>query len=154
VSTPVDRRVRRAKDKEAVITELTTDGVFTTIREVLVFAAALGYQRGIRRPITEASEPVRWDTMIKSPYLEAIVDMICAADGEAKPELLADSHLDERLKTFEEFANGGLEILQKELRTAYGKPLDVIAEIVGKALRDEPQTDRLSVKELADELLW
>ena len=131
-----------------------SDGTFATIREVLVFAAAFGYTRGIRQPFVEASEPVRWDTMTKSAYFEAIVDMICAAESDVRPEFLADDYLDDRVSVFEEYANGGLELLQKELRNAYGRPLDILTSLIASALRDDPDADDLSVKQLADELLW
>ena len=154
MSTSADRRVRRAKDKEAVITQLTDDGVFATLRDALVFAAALGYDRNTSRPIAASDEPVRWDTMVKNPYFEAIVDMICAADPEIRPEQLGDQFLDDRLSVFEEFANGGLEILERELRAGYGNPVDIINGLIAKAFSSNADADDLGLKGLADELVW
>lgn len=128
-STP--RRVRRPKDKESLLGRLVDqeqDGPFSTYKEVLVFAAALGYANRRREPFSSSAEPIPWH--IFSGYGdEALINMLPIADEE-RLELLSPEMFDERLKWFEEYANGGLEVLQQRLATSTQEPLDVILDLI------------------------
>jgi dnd system-associated protein 4 len=118
-------RVRVAKDKAELVKSLTSSddatGPFQTYADVIVFAAALGAKHSRRIPLGEVSKrepsPIGqevfvsrgYDLVIKLLAITATQDLKILSYHEEKSE-------NERLRIFEEYANGGLEILQKELR--------------------------------------
>lgn len=54
-----DVRVRRPRRHEGLIQELRDEAGFTTMRDVLLLAAAIGRGQGRRTPFDDSSEPIR-----------------------------------------------------------------------------------------------
>ena len=135
------RRVRRPKDKEDLIQRLTDgkEAVFSTYRDLLIFSAALGYFHQQRKPFKTTSEPIPWSYFMGTPG-EQLVDMLTAATV-ADPSALGDAaeHFNRRLELFEEYANGGLDILKTELGESNAPPDEVIRTMI------------LSIEEIAGE---
>lgn len=143
-----ERRVRRAEDKDGVLRQLVDDGPFQAFRDVLVFAAALGYYNDRREPLGKTGEAIRWDVLVNRRGTETLVNMLGAVASTAGPEVLAEERFDERIAIFEEYANGGLEILRSELARSAGSPSDVVSKLVREALAAQeddtvPQLDKL-----------
>ncbi|NJM59243.1 MAG: DNA phosphorothioation-associated protein 4 [Oscillatoriales cyanobacterium RU_3_3] len=120
-------RIRIAKDKAELVKSLTLSdnksGPFQTYADVIAFAAALGNKRKKRSPLGEISkrEPgsIDVDIFVSRGY-DLAIKLIAIAETK-NPQIL--SHLDgeletKRLQIFEEYANGGLEILREEFRGA------------------------------------
>ncbi len=120
-------RIRIAKDKADLVKSLTSSehksSPFQTYADVIAFAASLGNKRKKRSPLGEISkrEPgsIDVDIFVSRGY-DMAIKLIAIAETK-NPQIL--SHLDEkleaeRLQIFEEYANGGLEILREELRGA------------------------------------
>ncbi len=122
------QRVRVGKDKADLVRSLLRQGEtitapFPTYADILAFAAALGAKHKRRSPIGAAvsrePSPVALDIFISRGYdrliqLLAIVateDVSILAPNDAEAEA-------RRVEIFEDYANGGLEILQGELRGA------------------------------------
>ena len=134
MAASVDRRVRRPSDKQDVLDELSgEDGPFEALRDVIVFAAALGFSRGRTVPFDATGEPIRWDTMCNRRGTEVLVNMLSAATAADDPQVLEDSRFEERILVFEEYANGGLEILKSELGRSVVDPSELILKIVREA---------------------
>jgi dnd system-associated protein 4 len=117
-----DGRIKVAKDKAELVKALRagddTTGPFQSYADVLVFAASLGIQRQIRKPITEYSkeiDPIRQDIFSGKGY-EQIINLISVVDS-SEPKIVAnnDRTEEQRIKIFEEYANSGLEILTRHL---------------------------------------
>jgi len=120
-------RIRVAKDKADLVKSLTSadggTGPFQTFADVIVFAAALGVKCKKRVPLGEISKrepsPIRLeyfatmghDILIKLLGITETQDIIILSPYEEEYEK-------QRNEIFEEYANGGLEILQNELRGA------------------------------------
>lgn len=136
------RRVPRPGDKEEVIQRLlvTKDGPFTEIRDVLTFAAALGYQEGRRIPLTSRGEAIRWDTFKNRRGTEQLVGLI-AVGGSEDREIVADSRFDEQIEAFAEYANGGLEVIRERLNQSHRLAREVILEMVQDSLTEERHDD-------------
>lgn len=118
-----DRRIRMAKDKVDLVRHLTAseneNGPFRHLVDVLSFAAALGYAREIRIPLTEPAkspDPIR-QSVFQSHGYDTVLNLLAAAHT-SDPAVLAnnDEMEDVRATVFEEYANGGLELLQTELK--------------------------------------
>jgi len=120
-------KIRIAKDKADLVKSLTlsdnNSGPFQTYADVIAFAASLGNKRKKRSPLGEISkrEPgaIDVDIFVSRGY-DMAIKLIAIAETK-NPQIL--SHLDgeseaQRLQIFEEYANGGLEILREELRGA------------------------------------
>lgn len=117
-------RIRVAKDKAELVKSLVasqnTTGPFQTYVEVIAFAAALGAKHKKRVPLEGSSKdlsPLRQDyfassftLLINLLAITEIQDINILGDGDTADE--------QRIHSFEEYANGGLEILQNELRGA------------------------------------
>ncbi|MEH2362026.1 DNA phosphorothioation-associated protein 4 [Nostoc sp.] len=120
-------RIRVAKDKAELVKSLVaskdTTGPFQTYVEIMVFAAALGVKYKKRVPLGETTkrEPspipqenfasLGYDLIIKLLGINETQDINIVSSREEQDE-------DKRTQIFEEYANGGLEILQNELRGA------------------------------------
>jgi dnd system-associated protein 4 len=120
-------RIKIAKDKSELIKSLVasqdTTGPFQTYVDVMVFAAALGVKYNKRVPLSETAKrdptPIPQenfaslgrDLIIKLLALNEIQDIKVIETRE-------EEYDNKRTQIFEEYANGGLEILQSELRGA------------------------------------
>ncbi|MBO0350600.1 DNA phosphorothioation-associated protein 4 [Phormidium pseudopriestleyi FRX01] len=120
-------RIRVAKDKADLVTSLTSSdnktGVFRHFTDVLVFAAALGARRKKRVPLGAISKtepgPIDIDTFVTKGY-DLVIKLLAIAETKDS-KIIAPNDPDSeeiRAQIFEEYANGGLEILREELRGA------------------------------------
>ncbi|AKG22162.1 DNA phosphorothioation-associated protein 4 [Calothrix sp. 336/3] len=118
-------RIRIAKDKAELVKELASDdtdkGVFQTFAEVVVFAAALGVKHQRQVPLREISKrepaPIRLDIFASNGYDWLI--KVLGVNYTGNIQILApDEDQNQAYQIFEEYANGGLEILQGELHGA------------------------------------
>lgn len=117
-----DTRIKVAKDKTALVKSLraadNSTGPFQSYADVLVFAASLGIQKQIRKPITEYSQeidPIRQDIFYGKGY-DQVINLIAVADTNNPKVVSIDDKVEEtRIKIFEEYANAGLEILENKM---------------------------------------
>lgn len=128
------RRVRRPAQHEQLMKRLAgDDGPFSTLAEVLTFAAGLGYSEGKRETFTTSGEQIDFD-VFQRLGVEGFIDMLAAAVHD-EVAILGPDKADERLTVFEEFANGGLDILQSRLAQSKAD-LDTLLAIVLERERD------------------
>ena len=107
-------RVRRPAEFDDILQELKEKGIFPTFKDAMVFAAGLGYRRGNRKSFNKSSEPIRIDEFY-GDYDRTIMNVLAVEETE-DPNMIAPSLEEERIKIFEEYANGGLDILNREIR--------------------------------------
>jgi dnd system-associated protein 4 len=120
-------RIRIAKDKADLVKALTESegktGPFQTYADVMAFAAALALKRKKRIPLTEISQrdpgPISIEVFWSRGY-DSMIKLIAIADTKDTNILspIAEEIEQSRIEIFEEYANGGLEILRDELRGA------------------------------------
>ncbi|AVH62933.1 DNA phosphorothioation-associated protein 4 [Nostoc sp. 'Peltigera membranacea cyanobiont' N6] len=122
-------RIRVAKDKAELVKDLTLTssdggtGPFQTYADVIVFAAALGAKHKRRVALGEISKrepsPIGQEHFIIKGY-DLIIKLLAIAEAKELNILSYENekYENQRLRMFEEYANGGLEILQQELRGA------------------------------------
>ncbi|MBD2592984.1 DNA phosphorothioation-associated protein 4 [Nostoc spongiaeforme FACHB-130] len=120
-------RIRVAKDKADLVKALTSSGggtgPFQTFADVIVFAAALGAKHKKRVPLGEISK--REPSPIRLEYFASVGnDVVIKLLGITETQdinilsIHEEEYATQRNSIFEEYANGGLEILQNELRGA------------------------------------
>ncbi|MGC9525414.1 MAG: DNA phosphorothioation-associated protein 4 [Limnospira sp.] len=144
-------RIRVAKDKAELVRALTESedrtGPFQTYADVVVFAAALGIRRKKRIPLDGFSKrdpaPISLEIFISRGY-DWVIKLIAIAqtrDTQIISPFDAESEA-ERVKIFEEFANGGLEILREECRGAVDYSDRLLLLLMSERDRgDEPEED-------------
>ncbi|WP_013323518.1 DNA phosphorothioation-associated protein 4 [Gloeothece verrucosa] len=119
-------RIRIAKDKAELVQALVdfngATGPFQTYADVMVFAAALGAKFQKRVPlgiISKEPAPISLEIFISRGY-DALIKLLAIAETK-DPKILSAYRLEaeaQRVEIFEEYANGGLEMLRDELRGA------------------------------------
>jgi dnd system-associated protein 4 len=120
-------RIRVAKDKAELVKSLISSdggtGPFQTFADVIVFAAALGAKHKKRVALGEISKrepaPIRLEVFATMGH-DVVVKLLGINETQdIKILSLSEEEYDiKRNHIFEEYANGGLEILQNELRGA------------------------------------
>lgn len=146
------RRVRRPTDKGELLTRLVDSNPFSTFREALIFAAALGYSHDRRSGFDKSDEAIPWEVFSGAQGTE-LIDMI-AATSDDDLEILGDDEerSDQRLQLFEEYANGGLEVLQEHLAQEARPEVDVVLDLVLSAREASPEGGKVDLTSIADEL--
>ncbi|MEA5619465.1 DNA phosphorothioation-associated protein 4 [Cronbergia sp. UHCC 0137] len=118
-------RIKIAQDKAELVKSLLaskeTPGPFQTYVEVMIFAAALGVKYKKSVPLGDTTKrdpsPIPQDNFASLGY-DKIIKLLGIVET-SDIQILAsreDEYEDKRTQIFEEYANGGLEILQNELR--------------------------------------
>jgi dnd system-associated protein 4 len=151
-----DYRVRRPADKETLIARLQGEDIklFPTLKDVLVFAAALGRARERPASFTATGESIRLEVFTKDAGVELFMQALAVLAYPEDPQVLAESRTGDRIRVFEEYANGGLEILQGMLnaRQQVGDD-DTIHALVAEALQvGIPAPEEPDLTAFADEL--
>lgn len=142
----VDQRIKIAKDKVQLVKCLKasddTTGPFQTYADVLIFAAALGAKRRKRVPLVNFAkdlDPIRRE-YFDSNKSEILINLIAIFDVENQNVLAENEQSDEqRIEIFEEYANGGLEILQDELRGAVDYTERIVLILSSQRVKQEEQ---------------
>lgn len=93
---------------------------FKTMKDVFLWAAALGFRRGERRPISGKKLTIfRWAQFSAQTDIP-VVKAISLADGNDINVLLGQ---DEMLNVVEEYANVGIHELRSRVVNGLGQPL-------------------------------
>lgn len=132
------RRIKRAKGMETLYQQLGAgrDSVFESMKDVFLFAAALGFARGEREPV-EAGGEVFGPTVFSEDDV-ALMRLMAIAEVEDVGILHPDRE-EELISIVEEYANAGISHLAKVVLDSPGDPLDNLITLVAKEARDYPQ---------------
>ncbi|MHC5756276.1 DNA phosphorothioation-associated protein 4 [Nostoc sp.] len=147
-------RIRVAKDKAKLVKDLTSSdggtGPFNTFADVIVFAAALGAKHKKRVVLGEISKrepsPIRIeyfasmgnDILIKLLAINETKDIKTLSINEEEYER-------QRNHIFEEYANGGLEILQNELRGSVDYSERILLFLSYERMNEEKQDEEFDL---------
>lgn len=118
-------RIRIAKNKTELVKALTqadgNTGPFQTYADVMVFAASLGIKRKKKVPLEEVAKrdpsPIGIEVFWSRGY-DSVMKLVAIADSKDINILSPTDEKAEanRVEIFEEYANGGLTVLEDELR--------------------------------------
>jgi dnd system-associated protein 4 len=153
MSRKILRDIRRVSDFEDAYNRLGNreykwpggerpDGapIFGTIRDLLCFAAFLGYHLNRRESLDGLkTEAVPEEVFAK--YEDALECVRTVALAEAKDQvILAENNVDEMVRIFEEYAHGGMKVIQRYLMDL---PTDILgADAIIEGLRKEGLVNR------------
>ncbi|GGL93654.1 DNA phosphorothioation-associated protein 4 [Micromonospora yangpuensis] len=151
-----DPRVRRPADKAELIARLAegNGSVFPSMRDLFVFAAALGKVDERRRPLTRAAkDPIRLDLFRTDAGHELLLQCLAVLAHPNDAEILREDRVDERIEIFEEYVNGGLELLQEHLDAGKLKTDDeVIVAMLSAYFDHHDGGDDVDLSQFADDL--
>jgi len=107
--------IRRPKEHEEMLAALSQSDqkVFNSYKDALVFAACLGQMRDEKRSFDKSSEPVGIH-IFSGEFDLSIMQCISLAEDK-DPAVMADSNEESRIRLFEEYACGGLDIINREV---------------------------------------
>ncbi len=146
-------RIRIAKDKTDLVKALVElnekTAPFQTYVEVMIFAAALGAKHKKRVPLEEIAKdlsPVRQDYFASNYTL--LINLL-AINETQNIDVLGDDEIadDKRIHIFEEYANGGLEILQNEVRGAVDYSERMLLILSSERFQQEQQKEEFDLSE-------
>jgi dnd system-associated protein 4 len=119
-----ENRIRVAKDKaelvKSLIASTENNSPFQTYADIILFAAVLGAKNKQRRPLGEISKkepgPISIEVFLAHGY-DPVMKLIAIAATENINVISPDrSDVEQqRIQIFEEYANGGLDLLDREL---------------------------------------
>ena len=144
-------RVRRPLERSSLIKELTDQKEpFSSMAAVMVFAAALGYSKGRRTEFAKTDEEIPWDVFVNAGA-EPFISMLAAVASEDK-DILAQDRDDDRVRIFEEYACGGLEIIGERLEGDHRAPLDRLLELALEVERHDDGAGDIDLEAIAADL--
>jgi dnd system-associated protein 4 len=150
-----DTRIKVAKDKTTLVKALREGedsiGPFQSYADILVFAASLGSQKQLKKPISDYSkeiDPIRQDIFDGKGYTQTI-NLIAIADTN-DPAILArnDEAESARIRIFEEYANAGLEILESELKGSSNYTEGLLFMLDKLAKKEDSDEDEFDLSDL------
>ena len=128
--------VKRERKYDELVARLNAGekSIFQYIKDLMIFAAMIGYSEGKREPVHGDAIDIIMDTYASDQkdgfiYLFALIE---SKDGSC----LKDINLHSSVRVFEEYCNAGLAIIQGWLDAAPGDPsgVDTILDHVYKQL--------------------
>lgn len=144
-------RIKVAKDKaelvKSLVTSKDTTGPFQTYVEVMVFAAALGAKHKNRVPLEIISKDL---SPLRQEYFTSTFAMsinLLSVTETKDIQVLGDDDIadEQRIHIFEEYANGGLEIIQNELRGAVDYSERLLLILSSERFKIEQQEDEFDL---------
>ena len=137
------KRIQRAADKAKIIEQLTSDqvGVFREIWRVLLFAAAIGFKHNRRDPITtvDPGKGIDQSSFGNNPVWPGVAYLLSLVHtGGTEGLLAAEESEGQRIAIFEEFANGGLAILNEHFQIS-GCNMDSMLNFIQNELAEVEQ---------------
>ena len=120
-------RIRVPADKQDVFDSLCSseDAVFEMKAQLMLLAASIGFNEQKRCPFEKSDEPIRFGVYENLPHFWAVFGLLAITEAK-ETSALSESQFDERVMVFEEYANGGLEILRSRVTTPPGGNLDLL----------------------------
>jgi dnd system-associated protein 4 len=150
----VARRVRRPADKAELLTKLTEDKesqVFSSQIDAMMFAAALGAHRSQSAKFEKSLEPMVFELFSRRSDYEALFHLL-AIEKSGGIDLLGDAKAEDRLTTFEEFANAGLQEIAQKVRGGERSPLDAVIDLVLSAEVPQAVAGKPDLRSMAKDL--
>lgn len=144
------RRVQRDATKEDLIKAFTDpkSGVFTEMWRLLLFAALLGKSRGRREPLKQvnSNESIRAEVFSNFPIWPGLLHLLGVTESGAS-DTLKSENWERSLELFEEYANGGLTLLQ-EMMADGSDPVGFVSALMDSPSKSEDAEGTSSVSSI------
>jgi dnd system-associated protein 4 len=91
---------------------LLNGSLFPTIRELLCFAAVVGYAEGEKKALGKKTSEIPGRVFENSDTAQDIIFLLALADNK-NPDILRNENESEAVSIFESYANGGLDVISR-----------------------------------------
>lgn len=115
------RGIKRSKQFETLVRQLAETNhpeagraIFPTMRELMCFAAVLGFEKQRKKPLGQATMEIDGRTFENHQQSLDLIYLIALAEAR-DAEILREDNEDKALETFEQYAEGGFEIMSSWL---------------------------------------
>ena len=144
--SPGTKRIHRARDKEDIINALMSErvGVFKEIWRLLLFAAQIGIKNAKRLPLAsvDSGKGIDQSTFGNCPSWPGVCHLISLVEQDSSDVLSGSAEAEDlRLTIFQEYANGGLDILKEHFQESPVSLDSVLSFLEVHARTAEPQVD-------------
>lgn len=150
-----DERIRRPKKFNEVFDQLTgksQNAIFKSYAQLMIFAASVGFYYKNKKPFTTSDEPIRIHIFNNQDYFHSVFNMISFLESNKDIQIFDSKNLNKRIKIFEEYAFGGLEIIKSEVLDPPGENyLENLLALITK-VADNDSDDEVSPEEFVLEL--
>lgn len=148
------RRVRRPKEQEDIYKSLTDNnefGIFSTYKDVFMLAGTVGFMEKKRKEFSSSAEGIDWNVFNQETD-ETVINAIALVATE-DINILEDSSdaFDKKMKIFEEYAAGGLEIINNKIVENPKFALNIYFDFIMSMQNEVNDKDR-NLKGIADML--
>jgi dnd system-associated protein 4 len=148
----IRRRIKRPKEQDSIYRKLTDKdefGIFSSYKEVFMAAGTIGFIEKKRKSFTTSAEGLLWDNFSLETD-EPMINMIALAETQDVNILQEDDEsFDRKLKIFEEYAAGGIEILEQSLLEQPKFMLNNYFDLIMNMESDKSEKER-NLKGIAD----
>ena len=152
-------RVFTSKEKADLFIKLsktkqkTGDGIFNNNKDLFLFAVSLGYKHKRKVPLEKRENEIPLSVFQKSKDNLDYIDLI--ALGDTKDVYILDWNddevVDKKLTILEEYANGGLEIIEERLFNNNTDIYDNLLQLLNSELKGKISNldiGKLDIKEI------
>ena len=109
-----NRDINRSDQFEDTLQRLGKEDkpVFKSLKSAMTFCAFLGFREGRRIPLSDKhrKNSIAW-AQYNDDNIDALYTLACAEKGDVK--ILSESGESEMIEIYEQYANGGLSIVEK-----------------------------------------
>ncbi len=116
------RAIKRSKRHESMVRQLAETShphagrpIFPTMRELMCFAAALGFENDRKKPLETTTMEIDGRTFENHQQSLDLIYLLALADAR-DAEVLRDEHEEKCLEIFEQYAEGGFEEISAWLK--------------------------------------
>ncbi|RLL43921.1 DNA phosphorothioation-associated protein 4 [Oceanobacillus piezotolerans] len=148
----IRRRIKRPKEQDSTYRRLTDKdefGLFNSYKEVFMLAGTIGFLEKKRKPFTSSAEGLLWDNFSLETD-EPTINMVALTETQDVNILQDDDEtFDKKLRIFEEYAAGGIEILEQKLLEQPKYMLNNLFDMIMNMENDASEKER-NLKGIAD----
>jgi len=125
-------RVRRAERFDAILKLLKDEEkIFSSYKDVLVFAACLAKSRGqVKEEFSKSSEPVPLHVFNGEFDMTVISAIAISEPNDCEVKFLSEENQDRKILIFEEYAAAGLKIIEEEVISRGKNILESFVELL------------------------
>lgn len=122
------RPIRRSERHEALVRQLAESShphagrpIFPTMRELMCFAAVLGFEKGKKFPLDPQTKEIDGRTFENHQQSIDVLYLLALADAK-DAEVLRENNEDEYISIFEQYAEGGFREIEAWLKERADDP--------------------------------
>jgi dnd system-associated protein 4 len=134
------RRAKRPKNKEKIFKKLVNGdeyGLFETMKDVFMIAAIVGYNTEQKKEFDNYSGQIPWSVFNEQD--KYLMNIIALADTK-NIEIVLEKNSDKKLKIVEEYVNGGIDKIKRQIIDKPGDGLDNLIEFI---INDHAEEDKI-----------